>query len=1230
MKISYDRFRRMMADPEVPEHELRAYLRADPNRGGPFRPSVLPDPETVEISEDMLAFESALNFGNGVCRARRQRAFEARLRRGDTAPVLVSEGDSWFQFPFLIDDVIDHLGRDHLIWSIGAAGDTARNMVFEQPEYLAALEAQAGRVQAFLFSAAGNDVIGEDRDGRPMLARLIRSATGHEPASALIDQPALIGQLEEIRRAYDRVVQTVRADPRFATLPIVIHGYDYCFPGSPQDARRPLYAAPDQWLGSAFAARNVSDPGTRREIVRILIDSLYETLQAVAEADSAQKVFVVDCRGAMPEIGDWADEIHGTDAGFGRVAERFRAVLDGAIGRPARSPFAIARGVESATAEPARATVVIDPGHGGDAPVAGSSPNRAAGPGGTLEKDLALEIGRLAKAELEARGHRVLMTRASDRNLGLAERAALAREKKADVFVSVHFNGWVSPAVQGTETLFHPDGGAGSTALARAVQAALLSVTGLRDRGAKPMNLGVLRPGRHDPATACCLAEISFLTDPEEEARLRDPRYVSRLAIALADGIETYLRDAARGRASFETAQAGRATVDPGAEVEDAASVGQGKPDSAPLQPSHVPLIRPADPERIGRRPDALSIPGLTDAQRFLGAWRERQFKQNGFEVSGKFERRIGTDDTLPSAFLSGGALVAQAVCKIEASGVDFSGTAGAWTGSGFLVGPNLLLTNNHVLHDVATARGAVALFSYEIGRNGQFSPTRTFRLDPDRLFITSPARGGLDYSFVHLEGPAHEEFGTIPLDRGAFVISPGERANLIHHPAGQPKRVSLRANQSIDFDEMLLHYVSDTEHGSSGAPVFDDTWRLIALHHAWETLPAGVTAPGGQAVAFANEGIKIAAIVADLERRMSVPGDAPHARRVLAAVKGSDSITGYFGVTARRVESAGLRPIDQVAAAYGGGAQDIDAAWWNVEWFMDRPHERASETATVLVDLNLDIWSLSGCSARGAEILHRQLLNEFGQDFAVDVVDRPAGSVATFWNPLTLAGRRIDWVDDGPAAEPLPPLYRFRTVERGAKGADEFDLCLVPAPICLASTGAGHRAAASRLAAAVAATEAREGVGDWVFATDTGPEALMRGLASAVGEGRPLLASEDEVEGAMTVLKRRASLVDRVVVSPTMRRRHGAEDCIVNALDDDSPEGVRRLSGRRPLLLRLNLLPTPPAPVAEAAGPAAAAEPAHPPAAGPGPMPDAVPQGAAERERLVREILDILARRGL
>lgn len=92
-------------------------------------------------------------------------------------------------------------------------------------------------------------------------------------------------------------------------------------------------------------------------------------------------------------------------------------------------------------------TVIIDPGHGGDD--AGSR-----GAGGSLEKDVVLQITRQLKATLENRmGMRVLLTRDSDVNVALERRSAMANNTKADVFISLHANASMSSAVVGAQVV---------------------------------------------------------------------------------------------------------------------------------------------------------------------------------------------------------------------------------------------------------------------------------------------------------------------------------------------------------------------------------------------------------------------------------------------------------------------------------------------------------------------------------------------------------------------------------------------------------------------------------------------------------------------------------------------------------------------------------------------------------------------------------------------------------
>lgn len=332
-KISYEDFKTMLMDTDVPDEEIAKYLTADRAASGPFDPRIEPDPSKVDMTpEGQMDVESAIRWGNAICRWRRQQVFERRIESGVKKPVLVSEGDSWQQFPFLIEDVIDHLNPDFLIWSLDAAGDTADNMVNRSPEYMKALVQQkANNVAGFLFSGAGNDVIGEDLLGNPVLATLVKNFQPGKDAAWHVDKAKLAGVLAQLEKDYRKLIATVRSDPDFKSLPIFIHGYDYAIPGGfAGDTRHPIYAKQDEWLGGPLKDKGIIDLQLQRDIIRVLIDALYDMLHNVAGSSKQSFVYVVDVRGELNQ-GDWADEIHATSSAFGRVAAKFKKVIDAAI-----------------------------------------------------------------------------------------------------------------------------------------------------------------------------------------------------------------------------------------------------------------------------------------------------------------------------------------------------------------------------------------------------------------------------------------------------------------------------------------------------------------------------------------------------------------------------------------------------------------------------------------------------------------------------------------------------------------------------------------------------------------------------------------------------------------------------------------------------------------------------------------------------------------------------------
>jgi len=212
--------------------------------------------------------------------------------------------------------------------------------------------------------------------------------------------------------------------------------------------------------------------------------------------------------------------------------------------------------------------IVVDAGHGGwDLGTVGRR--------GLLEKDVVLEIAQRLGKLLESRlGAEVILTRKEDNYIPLDERAGMANQAQADLFVSVHANYSDLPSARGVETYYtnffsspnstdletRPDGTAnqnGVTAklspidlhdrieqsrrLAASVQRSLygtLSVQnpGLRDRGVKEASYVVLT----ETAMPGILAEVSFVSSPTDEQKLRSDGYREQIAEALYRGIARY------------------------------------------------------------------------------------------------------------------------------------------------------------------------------------------------------------------------------------------------------------------------------------------------------------------------------------------------------------------------------------------------------------------------------------------------------------------------------------------------------------------------------------------------------------------------------------------------------------------------------------------------------------------------------------------------------------------
>jgi endonuclease I/V8-like Glu-specific endopeptidase len=243
------------------------------------------------------------------------------------------------------------------------------------------------------------------------------------------------------------------------------------------------------------------------------------------------------------------------------------------------------------------------------------------------------------------------------------------------------------------------------------------------------------------------------------------------------------------------------------------------------------------------------------------------------------YERVLGEADFLGSRFLFTGAARAEAVCRVV---IRSASRAVVGYGTGFLVSPSVVMTNNHVLESADQAAPSAIQFGYREDVGGTLHPVVEFDLDPARLFETSVE---LDFTLVAVEpsngsGQRVDSNGWIPLLGGSGKSLTGERVNIIQHPSGEPQQVVIHDNLIIEVVDDFLRYVADTRRGSSGSPVFNNDWDLAALHHSGVPrtddqgrilLTSGAVWDGSDAQRdlidwVSNEGVRISSIVEHLK----------------------------------------------------------------------------------------------------------------------------------------------------------------------------------------------------------------------------------------------------------------------------------------------------------------------------------------------------------------------------
>jgi V8-like Glu-specific endopeptidase len=242
-----------------------------------------------------------------------------------------------------------------------------------------------------------------------------------------------------------------------------------------------------------------------------------------------------------------------------------------------------------------------------------------------------------------------------------------------------------------------------------------------------------------------------------------------------------------------------------------------------------------------------------------------------------RLERVLGVDRFQTLSWYRTGLQRCRAVARVQRPDDDGIGTAFLVRGAELHpdLPPLVALTNAHVVpENLPTADAAVAFH----GLDDDPGRTVCFRV-VGQCWHAPSASDGLDTTVLALEGypydvapvPVAETMPARPFQhRRAYVIGHPSRSAL--------PEFSLQDNLLLDHDDRVMHYRSPTERGSSGSPVFDDAWRLIAVHHSGGYRIPRLNNAGG--VYAANEGITVDAIRRGLAARPPGSGAAAWDRR--------------------------------------------------------------------------------------------------------------------------------------------------------------------------------------------------------------------------------------------------------------------------------------------------------------------------------------------------------------
>ncbi|MCF0069577.1 caspase family protein [Dyadobacter sp. CY261] len=275
------------------------------------QPTIWKLKEGIVVPEDEKGIldDIKLFLGNKIETAQRNKRYD-NLKKDPTRIRIVAEGDSWFQYPILLQDTLDQLYKRYAIKSFAEAGDTLSNYL-KKKEYLNVIGAESARY--FLVSGGGNDVLGEE-----FQTFLRDSPDTTDTTSKKYLNQNFFKQLDNLDALYTEMFKELIA--KYPDLHILVHCYDYVLP---VDTALPENKKKSSWSGKYMIKKGIAPQLERENLIVYILDEFATRLKALVEkTEFKNNVTFIDTR-KLVKRDKWFDEIHPVNEGFELVAAKF-------------------------------------------------------------------------------------------------------------------------------------------------------------------------------------------------------------------------------------------------------------------------------------------------------------------------------------------------------------------------------------------------------------------------------------------------------------------------------------------------------------------------------------------------------------------------------------------------------------------------------------------------------------------------------------------------------------------------------------------------------------------------------------------------------------------------------------------------------------------------------------------------------------------------------------------